>query len=119
MNTESFINAIKTVVYKGAAKGIIDILERPPGRRPDAELVQLSRWFQGLSLDDRAAVERIIDMTANQATYNFCLVLDGMLAIESGDEKGKLELVHHVDEKRTLINDEDAEQLSFLFKEHD
>lgn len=116
MTSEAFVTAIRSAVYKTAAKGTMEVLEHPPGRRPDAELVRLNQWYRALSPSDRENVTKAVDMAADQATYNFLSVLDGLMAIEPVGTKGRLHLFHDDGKTRTLLNDEDAEQLTMLFK---
>jgi hypothetical protein len=56
-------------------------------------------------------------MAADLATYNFLLVLDGLRAIEPVGPKGQLELFHRDREGLTLLNDEEGEELTSLYKE--
>lgn len=117
MTPEEFVRAVDVVVHKAAATGTVDILQKPPGRRPSPELAELSRWFHGLGPDDKAAVSRVASLAAGQATYNFLLVLDGILAVEPAGEKGSLGLYYEKGEARAQLNGAADEQLSFLFKE--
>ncbi len=116
MNTKDFVEAVRAAVYNAATKGTVDVLERPPGRSPDAELVKLSEWYHHLISEDRENILRVADMAAKQATYNFLLILDGLLTVESVGSKGKLELSYNDGSARTRLNDESANQLSSLFK---
>ena len=117
MNARTFVRAIRESVYKTVAPAVTESLESPPGRRPDAELVRLSEWFRTLGPSDRANVISVADMAANLATYNFLLVLDGLRAIEPVGPKGQLELFHRDREGLTLLNDEEGEELTSLYKE--
>jgi hypothetical protein len=119
MNTQEFVNAVRTAVYDAAAKGTVAVLKRPPGRRPDAEMLRLSDWYKRLNSEDRENLSRLVDMAASQTTYNFLLILDGLLAVEPAGTKGKLELFYDDGKTRTRLNDENANQLSFLFKQTD
>jgi len=116
MNTQTFTQAIKKTVYDAAAKGVVEVLHKPAGRRPDPELVRLSQWFNSLNAQDQQAVARVANLAADQATYNFLLVLDGLVTVEPVGEKGKLELFYDNGKERTQLNDENTDQLSSLFK---
>ncbi|MBX3373174.1 MAG: hypothetical protein KF817_05010 [Phycisphaeraceae bacterium] len=116
MNSHDFVRAITTVVYSAAVKGTLDVIESPPGRRPDPRLVELSQWFHSLSSEGRMAIVEIVELAANQATYNFLLVLDGLLTLEPIGAKGNLELFHVQGGARNQVNSMDGEQLSTLFK---
>jgi len=119
MNTKDFVEAVRAAVYNSATKGTVDVLKRPPGRSPDAELVKLSEWYHQLIFEDRENIAQVADMAAKQATYNFLLILDGLLVVEAVGEKGKLELSYDDGSTRTRLNDENFSQLSSLFKQHD
>jgi hypothetical protein len=116
MNTIDFIRAIRAAVHRNAAKGIVEVLHGPSGRRPERRLVELSQWFRGLSQEDRDAVARVADLAADQATYNFLLVLDGLLPIEPAGPKGRLELIYDDGTTRTRLNGKDVGELSASFK---
>ena len=117
MNARTFVRAIRESVYKNVASAVTDALESPPGRRPDAEIVRLSEWFHALAPSDRANVTRVADMAADLTIYNFLLVLDGHRAIEPVGPKGRLELFHRDEEGLTLLNDEEGDELTSLYKE--
>ena len=117
MNPKAFVDAIKIAVLRDAAEGTMQVLERPPGRRPASEIQELSKWFQRLSATDRDALAKVTKFAARQAVHNFLALLDGIAAFEPIGPKGKLELYYVKDGSRTLLNDENAEELTSLFKE--
>jgi hypothetical protein len=45
-----FVDAIRLGVPDSAIASTISLLSRPPGRKPDENLVALSAWFNGLGL---------------------------------------------------------------------
>lgn len=116
MKTTTFVAAIKRVVQQTAAKSTVSLLEKPAGRQPSSENLRLSAWFNGLSSEDQAMVKSVVDLAAGQATYNFLLVLDGLLAIEDGQEKGRLDLFFVKNGARTWLNDPASEELTVLYK---
>lgn len=116
MNSEQFVNAVKIVAQKGAANGVIGAIKSPPGRKPDANLAELSEWYNRLSDLEKQKVAAVVNVVADQAVYNVLLILDGVLAIEPAGQKGKLELIYDNGLKRELLNDMDRTSLSSLFK---
>jgi hypothetical protein len=116
MNTSEFMQSIKVAVYKAAAAGTVKVLKKPPGRRPDPGLVACSQWFKTLKPEDRDVVAQVIDMAAGQATYNFLLALDGLIALEPPGPKGKLELFFNKGGTSVRLNSESEELLTSLFK---
>lgn len=117
MNAAEFVAALKTAASEAAANGTLEVLRRPPGRRPDPSLVGVSEWFVGLSPEDQRGVAAAIDLTARQALYNVLLVLDGLLTLEPYGDKGELRLTFDDGSSQQLLNDPDGEELTVLFKE--
>lgn len=116
MNSTMFVAAIKRAVQQTALNSTVSLLEKPSGRGPSPESVSLSTWFKSLSSEDQTVVKRVVAMAAGQATYNFLLVLDGLLSIADGDDKGRLDLFFVRNERRILLNDPSNEELTVLFK---
>jgi hypothetical protein len=56
-------------------------LREPPGRDPDAYLVQLSRWFHDLSQADRQMAARVITFAVDSALFDMMCVLDGVRSV--------------------------------------
>jgi len=117
MTNVEFVEAVKLVAARASSRGTIEALVRPPGRKPDPDLVELSQWFGELDERGRHAVARVADLVSDQAVYNTLLVLDGLLAVEGRGEKGHFELIHVKDETRTLLNSPDDESLSGIYKD--
>jgi hypothetical protein len=117
MNAKTFVDSIKIVALRDAVAGTMEVLGHPPGRRPAAEIQELSKWFHGLSVDDRSAVEKVVTFAARQAVYNLLSVLDGIAAFEPSGPKGRLELYYVKDDHRTLLNPDEDEQLTSVFKD--
>jgi hypothetical protein len=119
MNGRDFVRAIKLTVQEGAVKGTLNALRVPQGRLPAPEGIRRKQWFHALGEDDRQMVVELIREAAGQATYNFLLVLDGLLAIESTERKGTLLLYYAEGQQRTLLNDGVKEALTVLFKKRE
>ncbi len=82
MKAQAFVAAIHEVVLDATVKGMVSILERPPGRRPAADLVQLSEWYKGLSEHDKEMAGRLVGMAARHAVFRVFGVLDGTLKVD-------------------------------------
>lgn len=117
MKADEFVEAIKIVALRNAVESAIDTLIKPPGRRPSAEILTLSSWFQRLPADDRENVEKVLTIAVRQSVHNFLAVLDGITAIEPIGPKGQLELYYVKDDSRILLNDDNAEELTSLFRD--
>jgi hypothetical protein len=114
MNRESFVDAARLAVQDAAVSGTISELTRPPGRKPDENLVALSVWFNQLAVDDRQNVERVVETATRTTLFDFLCVLDGGRAIESGQVKGTLDLRYRRGKVDISLNDDDGEMLHEL-----
>jgi hypothetical protein len=82
MNAEDFVEALRTHVMEAAVADTISILQRPPGRSPSPELVELSNWLKGIPQDDAQKVERVLALCARQVLFGVFAVIDGSRAID-------------------------------------
>jgi len=114
MHSKEFIETIKIVVEEASIKGIQENLNKPVGRHPDQKLIELSRWFNSLSLEGKSMVSKIIKESVEMSVFGFLCVLDGVRPIEDDEEKGKLELFYEKNGSRILLNDPDQEYLHNL-----
>lgn len=89
MTPEEFVPALRKTVLAAAVDAPITTLERPPGRLPSQDLVEVSRWFRSLSDQDQAMLVRALNIAARHATFGFLAVLDGSRTIEDDSEKGE------------------------------
>ena len=114
MNSEQFISIIKKVVRECAIEDTIENLEDPPGRAvPEAEQLR-SDWFNGLSEDVRSQVESIVADAVDEALFGLLAVIDGVRAIEDGEDKGSLVLIHK-SQNEEWLNDPDKIGLHDLY----
>lgn len=114
MNQTEFIDAIKIAVKDNAIEGIKSSLRNPPGRHPSEEKVELSKWYNNLSEQDKRFINQIITNSVESALFGFLCVLDGVRSIESY-EKGELKLFYEKDGNKMLLNDFNLEYLHDLF----
>ena len=49
MTSEEFVRAVKMQTSDAAARGTLQILKRPPGRKPSERLLRLSEWYKALN----------------------------------------------------------------------
>jgi hypothetical protein len=114
MNSEDFIEAIKMVVRDSTVAGELSNLAKPAGRKPHPEMVEMSKWFNGLPDSDKGFVERVIKYSADLSVFSFLAVLDGVAVIENGSDKGDLELYYVKGDERVRLN-EPANPLHDIF----
>ena len=105
MNTQTFIDAIKQVVIEESKIGIQSNLEKPPGKKPARELVELSDWYKSLDIKDRSMILKLVRESIEMAVFGFLCVLDGVRAIENTEVKGQLKLYYEKGNKSVLLND--------------
>jgi hypothetical protein len=118
MNATRFVDAIQAEVRDAAARDVISLIERPPGRRPSPDLTSLSQWFNALSESDRRHVKSVALLASNLATFGFLAVLDGARIIEEPSDRGALELRYiKPGEKTVLLNDPEGEVLHELLRQ--
>lgn len=123
MSPEEFVKLVKLVVRDSAARGVKSLITEPPGRKPAEKLVTMSNWYAGLVDADRAKVDEVAEMGADLATYNFLLILDGLLRIDEGESPGCLRLSYDRNGERyhlnTAFDENQGEFLSSIFKSLD
>lgn len=117
MNREEFVKSIKENVRGSSISGTIKNLEKPPGRRPEPELVKLSEWYNGLNESDKGMVFRAIERAVDQSVFGFFAVLDGVRVIEDTSLKGMLELYYTNDSSKVLLNNEQDDYLHDIYKD--
>jgi hypothetical protein len=81
LDPDRFVQLIVDHVRAPAIEGSVEIFRDPPGRRPAAELVELSRWFTGLTSDDQAFLVRAMTTAVDNALFGVMAMLDGVRSI--------------------------------------
>lgn len=82
MRANEFVDAIRKVVLDATGPGIISILRHPPGRRPAAEITELSSWYNGISEHDKSMIERLLRLVVRHSIFGLFEVLDGSLKVD-------------------------------------
>ena len=80
----------------------------PSGRKPAAELLRLSSWYNGLDPEGREHVGAVIQWAANYTLFGALCVLDGARAIEDPPERGLLELRYTSGDRIELLSSSDG-----------
>ena len=111
MNADYFIEAIKTHVRDTSITDTIDVLKKPPGRRPRKKLLEQSEWFNSLSEHDQHMLSQVLEEAVDAALFGLFCVLDGVRTIEESEEKTAFQLYAVKAGQKTLINCEDDEDL--------
>lgn len=104
MTPEEFVAVIRLVAVDQAADGILTVLQEPPGRAPWPVDIRRSEWFNSLTETDQQMVAEVARSAAFESAFNFCNVLDGTAAVDSGG--GTLRLLYVApDGSETVLND--------------
>jgi len=104
MDAETFVDLVRTTVMHGSVKGVVATLTDPPGRRPHPHLVALSKWYLGLSADDRDMVGRALAEVSHAAVFHLFALLDGASRVDREDPPGELELSHQGQGGRVVLS---------------
>lgn len=105
MDVTKFVDAIRLVVERSAAKECVESYDDPPGRKPSDGLIELSRWYKSLSGADKAMLEKALQDAVRASLFGMFCVLDGVRAIENPKERGEVELSYVKSGVRTRITD--------------
>ena len=105
MDSKKFVSAIEDAVISSTILVIRQILEKPPGRSPDKDIVAMSEWYKSLEDSDKNMVMAIISKAVNSTVFGLFCVLDGERIIENGPNKGDLKLFYEKGDELTWLND--------------
>ena len=94
MNGSDFVNAIRISVVDNSIKSVLTNLASPPGRTSAKQLVDLSQWYNSLNESDRGIILKLVEASVETAVFGFLAVLDGVRVIETGENKGELQLYY-------------------------
>lgn len=104
MNTKKFVKAYKTVVADAAIKDSISVFQKPPGRKPSEELIQISNYYNILNLEERKIIDMIVARVSYEASFGALCVLDGVRSIEEEGDKGDISLMYSKDDNIVDLN---------------
>jgi hypothetical protein len=94
VNAQEFVEAVSAQVIQQMAPLVMSTLRAPTGQRPSAETMELSAWYKGLSVQDQAAVERLIRRTAHDTVHVLFSILDGAIRVDPVTTESHFELRH-------------------------
>lgn len=114
MSPKYFVEILRKVVQEQAVNDMVENLQEPPGRNPPKELLEFSSFYKQLPEEQKKILGRILQETAEMTFFGMLCVLDGVRAIESGQDKGSLELWYRKGEETMLLNDPDEDSLHDL-----
>jgi len=97
MTPDDFVKALTIVVEKTSIEDVIGSLEKPPGRRPKAELIEISDWYKSQSLDNQQQIRKLISESVKTTLFGFLCVIDGVRKISDVDGSLELKFVAEMD----------------------
>ncbi|MDR0673423.1 MAG: hypothetical protein LBF93_07155 [Zoogloeaceae bacterium] len=95
MTPNEFVSRLKTECRDAAVEDCIALYKSPPGRKPDQSLVEISKWFNALSEQDRGMLLKVMSDVADSTLFGVLAVLDGARTIEEQGEKSVFHLSAH------------------------
>lgn len=108
MNKIDFVTNVRKYKRKSAIDAIIGGLHKPAGRKPHEKDIKLSKWFNALTENDKEMVRALVESSVDHPLFGFLCILDGASAIESGPDKGQLELRYVKGASSVLLNDDES-----------
>lgn len=115
MKTHEFVERMKDSLRIDTKEAIIRMLISPPGRKPNKKRIEMSEWYNKLSLENKKELEKLILSTIDFTAFSIFTVLDGEGFIETTPNPTEFELYAVKDGKKTLINDPDEEMLHDIY----
>ena len=85
MTPEEIVEGIRKLVMDASVADTLSVVQNPLGKKPAAELIELSSWYNSLAQDDRRMVACLLSLCARQAVHGFLAVLDGARGISSAE----------------------------------
>ena len=113
MTPEEFVEVVRNVVYRDAAKDVMAAVQEVP-RGADAVLRDVCAWYNALPLDARTQVRTIAEMAAQHALFGVFCVIDGVRAVETTHDKGEFTLTYRKGGVETVLNPRRGEMLHDL-----
>jgi len=117
MTKDEFVRAAKAQTSDAALFGTIAVLHKPPGRKPSEQDLVLSDWYCGLDKANQELAFAAMKEAAELAVFSFFCILDGVSAIEDGNEKGILQLAYTKGPEFEVLNSTSGDQLHDLYNE--
>jgi hypothetical protein len=109
MRPLEFVALVRKIIRDSASEETLTVLRKVPGKRPSPTIITRSNWYNSLKDEDKKILASIILDVADRTVFGFLCVLDGVRAIESDPDKGRLELRYIKGADSILLNStEDA-----------
>jgi hypothetical protein len=103
MTREEFVWGISVAVQEGAVRSAKKDLQSP-GAEPSPWRNELATWFNRLPEAEAEMVLRAVNLAVDVSVFGFLCVLDGVRAIERGEDKGEIRLSYIRRDEETRLN---------------
>ena len=106
MTKKEFVEAVKLTVGQSSVADIKSILKTPISSQSDEKSVELSNWYNKLSLTDKENLHQVVEKSIDMCLFGTFCVLDGVRVIENNSNKGELVLEYRKDGNSYRLNEE-------------
>lgn len=110
MIADEFLAAVQRIRQQ-APEDVIGQLERPAGKRPDADWKQCSDWYNSLEDDHKRMVKLIALRGCDHALMYLITLIDGTGSMSVDGEEVYVELYLRHGNQKVLLNPPDTEPL--------
>lgn len=114
MDREFFVKNLSNI-KNSIVEGLIKIYDKPPGRKPNAVLKEISSFYHSIPTQSQNILRNALDDSVSSGIFHFLCILDHVSFIEDTEEKTTFELYAVKGGKRVLLNDEQDEPLHDMF----
>lgn len=108
MTPEEFVHHVRVDCIDGAVKDCVNSFNAPPGRKPRAEVLRLSAWFNALSNAEKTLVAEAMREAADAAVFGVFCVIDGVRTIESTPEQSEFRLTANLSGQESVLAPSDT-----------
>lgn len=79
---DKFINEIYEKIRIASFEAMVRNLKKPVGRAPNPKLIEMSKWYNNLAIEDERQLQRIMKDAIDEAVFSFLCVLDRARSLE-------------------------------------
>lgn len=112
-----FVKAIREYAGEVAVRSVENDLRHPNGDRSAKLALQESRWFLGLSQQDKKRVLKIARKAMDYTVFGVFSILDGVRAVEASERKGEFRVKFLKNSREIEISNPSEVLLHELYRE--
>jgi len=114
VNTEKFVEAVRSHVQEQAENTVVKTITSPPGKRPRELLVKAAEWRSRMTNDEKILLDGIIYESVRVAIFGLFSVVDGVRVVDESIDRFIITAVQH-DGVRVEINADPSVELHSEF----